>query len=128
MFPEKFGIYKCGPVEEAIPDAVTLNGFFAKEGYNVRGMGKIYHHPVDHRRQFPDWTDQPSQPGRKWEGRGYLSDASKALMDSTGQGPAFEWTVAEDNDYYDGYTAEQARQALDELNGKGKPFSGCGIS
>jgi len=122
MFPEKFEIYKCGPVAEAIPDALTLNGFFAKEGYNVRGMGKIYHHTVDHRRQFPGWADQSSQPGRKWEGRGYLSDASKALMDSAGQGPAFELTVAEDNDYYDGYTADQACQALEELKGKGKPF------
>lgn len=122
MFPEKYGIYKCGPVAEAIPDAVTLNGFFAKEGYNVRGMGKIYHHPVDHRRQFPGWTDQSSQPGRKWAGRGYLTGESKALMDSSGQGPAFEWPVAEDGDYYDGYTADQACKALKELSSKDKPF------
>jgi len=122
MFPESYGIYKCGPVAEAIPDAVTLNGFFEKAGYNVRGMGKIYHHPVDHRRQFPGWTDQRSQPGRKWDGRGYLTLESKALMDSTGQGPAFEWPVAEDGDYYDGYTADQACKELTELSKKDKPF------
>lgn len=33
MFPERNGIYKCGSVTEACPEAVTLNGFFAKEGY-----------------------------------------------------------------------------------------------
>jgi len=85
-------------------------------------MGKIYHHPVDHRRQFPGWTDQQSQPGREWAGRGYLTSESKALMDSTGQGPAFEWPVAEDGDYYDGYTADQACKALTELSNKDKPF------
>jgi iduronate 2-sulfatase len=26
--PEKYGIFRCGPVEEAYPNAVTLNKFF----------------------------------------------------------------------------------------------------
>jgi len=122
IFPSKNEIYSCIPVNRSNHGDITMNRFFENQGYSVRGYGKIYHFPVDHRNAFPDWVDSPSQPGKKWQGRGYLSEESINMLDEKGFGPAYESVEAEDSDYYDGYSAGKACKALIDLSQQDTPF------
>ena len=122
IFPEKNGIYKCIPVNQSNPGDVTMNKFFENQGYTTRGFGKIYHFPVDHRNAFSTWIDSPSQPGKKWQGRGYLAKESIALVNNKGFGPAYESPDVDDSDYYDGFTANKACESLITLSKEKRPF------
>ena len=75
--PDKGRIYNCGPLFDAVPDALTLNQFFKNHGYETVGMGKIYHHHSDVK---TGWSKDYYFPEGDWVGRGYVAKASKDIV------------------------------------------------
>ncbi len=122
MLPENHLIFKCGPVNTAYPNQEKLDGIFKTSGYDVRAFGKIYHHKSDADEQFgTNWVWKNPQSQEK--GRGYLDPASiKGIIDDSGRGPAYESPDVADNEYFDGYQAEEAAKTIEEFSKSGKPF------
>jgi iduronate 2-sulfatase len=130
--PSHSYIYNCESLDKLVPDALTLNKYFAQKGYDIWASGKIYHHKVDHENQF---GDQWVTPQGKWEGRGYLSAEAIAQVDqyaeeyenirggeSSGRGPAFEAPDVPDNAYEDGARTELAITQLEKFKQSKNPF------
>ncbi len=123
--PDKYGIYKNGPLYEAVPDALSLNKHFQANGYETISIGKIYHHRSDEK---AGWSRPAFHPHGEWEGRGYLNEESKKIVreytrnnpnaNRKGMGPAFECADVPDNAYPDGICAEHAIKELNRLKDK----------
>ncbi len=118
-------IYTTLSVSELMPDVLTLNKFFSNKGYDVFGIGKLYHYNEDHLEQFGEtW-----RKNRTWEGDrtvgGYLTPEAISQRGESGglvKGPAWEITDAEDNDYRDGFYADWVVRKLGELKNAENPF------
>jgi arylsulfatase A-like enzyme len=113
-------IYTNRSVDALMPDAVTIPGYFRERGYQVSGIGKLFHYPEDNRRQFGDgWFE--NKPGTRERGRGYVTPEAISQIVRE-KGPAWEMADVNDNEYRDGYYAEWASGRLAELKQDGKPF------
>lgn len=128
--PEQHGIYTGESVQNLVPDVKTMNKLFAENGYEVSAFGKIYHHKIDHEKQFGDeWFD----PQEKWAGRGYYTDEAIEQMrynedhqvkgrNHKNRGPAYEFADVPDSAYIDGYNTEYVMRKLQAYKKNGKPF------
>ncbi len=106
--PEKHGIYTGVSVNDVLPNALTLNKFFEKNGYNIASCGKIYHHKIDTKTQF---GKNEMKPKGTWTGRGYVTkEAIKkiALNIKFNRGPAYEFAPVNDTIYKDGLNTQNA--------------------
>ena len=116
-------IYSCLSVKELMPDVLTINKFFSHSGYEVAGIGKLYHHAADHVEQFGNsWSETQKQAKGKTKGRGYITQDAIAGLTPEGRGPAWEIADVDDNEYRDGYYADWAVNKLKELKERQKPF------
>lgn len=125
--PDVGQMYRNEALYTHVPDALSLNRHFLAQGYATMSIGKIYHHGSD---DNVGWSLGDHDPEGDWAGRGYLSEAAKAVVhayDEThphakkrGIGPAFECPEVPDNAYSDGRIADLAVEAFDQL--KDEPF------
>ena len=120
--PEKHGIYTGVSVNDVLPNALTLNKFFEKNGYNIASCGKIYHHKIDTKTQF---GKNEMKPKGTWTGRGYVTkEAIKkiALNIKFNRGPAYEFAPVNDTIYKDGLNTQNALRKMEELSKDDAPF------
>lgn len=120
--PEKHGIYTGVSVNDVLPNALTLNKFFEKNGYNIASCGKIYHHKIDTKTQF---GKNEMKPKGTWTGRGYVTkEAIKkiALNIKYKRGPAYEFAPVNDTIYKDGLNTQNALKKMEELSKDDAPF------
>ena len=120
--PEKHGIYTGVSVNDVLPNALTLNKFFEKNGYNIASCGKIYHHKIDTKTQF---GKNEMKPKGTWTGRGYVTkEAIKkiALNIKFNRGPAYEFAPVNDTIYKDGLNTQNALKKMEELSKDDAPF------
>lgn len=116
-------IYSCLSVDDLMPEALTINGFFKKSGYEVYAIGKLYHHQEDHVKQFGEgWLETQKLAQGETKGRGYLSEEALAALTPEGRGPAWESAEVEDNEYRDGFYADWVVNKLNDLKTSEKPF------
>lgn len=116
-------LYSCLSLEELMPGVLTINKFFDNAGYDIFGIGKLYHHREDHVEQFGDtWLDNRTWEGDKNEGRGYITPQAISEMTPEGRGPAWEIADVEDNEYRDGFYADWVVNKFRELKTSDKPF------
>jgi len=123
------------------PKTVTVLQHFKQHGYQVEGMGKIFHHDDADSWSVP--VRWPRDSGNTWrdpENVKLLEKKSAELAKLTAEyqakgkatpraqvskltrGPAFDCADVPDNAYHDGQLADMAVSALDQLAGDGKPF------
>lgn len=107
-----------------VPDAITLQECFQKEGYVTISNGKIYHHQDESSSKF--WNEiMPPTPGTAM---GYHSEENLALMQvqkETGKGKRgyfYEHGDFPEKDYLDWQIAEKSINDLKKLKAEGKPF------
>jgi iduronate 2-sulfatase len=123
IYPASNHLYSCLSVDSLMPGAVTINKHFANAGYEVLGIGKLYHYGEDHREQFGDtWLNNRTWVGDQNQGRGYITEESFAQLIDEGRGPAWENADVPDNAYRDGFYADRAIGMLGELKNSEKPF------
>ncbi len=114
-------IYNCEAVQTLVPEVLTMNKFFETNGYDVIGVGKLYHHSEDHKKQFGEgWFN--SHIGFKGVNRGYLLEESIAELSEGGRGLPWECADVEDHEYMDGYYGEWVSNKLAEFKDNDKPF------
>jgi len=120
LMPTKNRIYSNLSVDKLMPEAITLNQYFSQNGYDVSGIGKLYHFKEDNIRQFGDtWFEDV--PGSREKGRGYLTPEAIPEIKNE-KGPAWENADVRDHEYRDGFYADRAIQKLGELKERNKPF------
>ncbi|MEM6689817.1 MAG: sulfatase [Planctomycetota bacterium] len=114
--PDTIGIYDLQTnFRFGAPDAVTLGQYFMERGYASISLGKIYH------RGHGNSPDEASFSEPPWFAKrpAYVNRESIRLRkkDATGKvrGPATEIGQAEDQDYADGHTANEACRRLEEF-------------
>ncbi|MGB5942937.1 MAG: sulfatase [Leeuwenhoekiella sp.] len=120
--PERYGIYTGESVKDIMPDVLTMNKFFSKNGYSIASTGKIYHYAEDTKEQFGD--DFVDAEGI-WKGSGYVTQESFEQMKNSekpGRGPAYESAKVHDTIYPDGLNTLNAMRKMEELKDDGKPF------
>ncbi|QCX01332.1 sulfatase [Aggregatimonas sangjinii] len=120
--PERHGIYTGESVTDILPEVLTMNKFFAQNGYEIASLGKIYHHGEDTKKQF---GDDYIAPNPTWRGLGYVTEKAIAQMKLTekeGRGPAYEAADVHDTLYQDGLNTLNAMRKLEELQKIDKPF------
>jgi len=118
--PDRFLSYKT-KLEEDLPGVSTLPQWFKENGYETRGMGKIFHHGSDTReRSWSEWIEMKT--AGNW--RNYLTKENKALetADNGKRGLPYEKADVPENAYRDGQIAERAIEQLGQLKGGEKPF------
>ncbi len=115
---------------KALPDVVTLPQHFKNHGYHTQAFGKIYHGGFD---DPPSWsvpTQGPRKPGNGPEGlkllrrlREEARKEGKDLSKRQNQPRGYPWEAPNvpDGELADGSLADQAVEALRQLNGN-KPF------
>lgn len=122
MRPDTTGVYDLQhPLNDTLPDAMSMPRFFQKNGYRTISLGKIYHHGKDDK-AFWDVLDACSQPA-------YASPETLAMLEEKTKqakaqnlkgkalrkfvkGPAFENGDVADNTYTDGAIANTAIEQL----------------
>lgn len=122
MRPDTTGVYDLDhPLNETLPNAMSMPRFFQKNGYRTVSLGKIYHHRKDDQAYW-DVVDGCSQPA-------YAAPETLALItERTKQarakklkgkalrqfikGPAFENGDVSDSAYTDGVIADTAIKQL----------------
>ncbi|MCX6633882.1 MAG: sulfatase [Acidobacteria bacterium] len=116
-----------GDFRKILPDVVTLPQFFRQQGYETRGLGKIFGEGLNDPKAWsvPLWPDEIAGMQyvdlEKWS-RVPAAEKSRTPV------PTLEWEKREtrqapevpDNALQDGQVAERAVQALPEM--RGKPF------
>lgn len=120
--PERRGIYTGESVQDLMPDVMTMNKFFASNGYTISTCGKIYHFGEDTKNQFGSDYMSPSEDSKVPE---YVSSEALRLEkenSESGKGPAFECGDAGDTAYRDGLNTVNAVNKLAELKAQDKPF------
>ena len=128
--PDTTGIYGLQtPVRQAMPDVLTLNEHFRKNGYETISIGKVYHHSKD---DLQGWCNDPFQSTGDFKGRGYLTDEAMEQIfahskitgkpPEVGNGPAFEAADVDDEGYHDGLDASAAIRELGRLAKLDRPF------
>ncbi len=123
IYPASNRIYTFRSVHSLMPDAITINQHFANAGYEVIGMGKLYHYDEDNRKQFgKSWIDNRTWEVNQSRGRGYVTPEIHAQLTDNDKGPAWEIADVEDNAYLDGFYADRVIEMLGERKKSSKPF------
>ncbi len=108
---------------KALPEAVTVAGYFKNHGYHSQGMGKIFHGGFD---DAPSWSvpwETPKAPAYASEAAlKMVSDPANIDKKGRARGPAVESADVPDDTYTDGKTARLAVATLAKLKEKGQPF------
>lgn len=107
-----------------VPDAITLQQHFKKEGYTTISNGKIFHHQDEKSQQYWDeiMPPTPSAP------MGYHSEENLNLMKKqkeTGKGKRgyfYEYGDYPEEDYLDWQIARKSIEDLKKLQSQEKPF------
>ncbi len=105
--------------EKDAPGIMTLNTCFRNHGYQTISLGKVFHHPQDHREGW-------SQPA--WRPRGvptYRLPESLEQDANNGEkrrGPPYESADVPDEAYADGLLAQRAVDELQRLSQQEEPF------
>lgn len=134
------GLYGLGSkLREKVPDAVTLPQYFAKHGYHVEGMGKVFH--VGHGNEgdpdsFPngfvkdkviEYVDPKSTSGGQLTREEALfTNQALDRIPTLPRGAAWESPDVPDDAYADGRLAkrmvEKLQEATERREKEGKPF------
>lgn len=130
--PDTLHIYNTRSLDELAPGVLTINQHFENNGYQIWAAGKIYHHSVDHKKQF---GNNYHVVETREKGRGYLSDEAWEIVEefekefqktnnasAEGRGPAFEAANVDDNEYVDGKMTDLAVEKMTDYKNAGKPF------
>ncbi|NCZ96198.1 DUF4976 domain-containing protein [bacterium] len=101
--PQNLGLYDLRTYFRDIPaysNVVTMGQTFRKAGYEVEGLGKIYH---------PNMNDEPtwSVPHQEFKGEVYANPENRS-PEGKGKGAPTEAGEVEDDFYADGKIAEEA--------------------
>lgn len=118
--PDRFITYYT-KLEEDLPGAPSLPQYLRENGYETRGMGKIFHHVSDTRdRSWSEWIDIKTTGS--W--RNYVTQENIDLeSDGKGKrGMPYEKADVPDNAYLDGQIAERGIEQLQQLKDSEKPF------
>jgi arylsulfatase A-like enzyme len=115
-----------------VPDVVTLPQHFKQHGYQVVGMGKIFHGGLNDEKSWSvPWTSPKAQAYMLPENQQIVKRKQQAArergltgkpLSSASRGPAFESADVPDNSYHDGALAEMAIESLQGLAKQDKPF------
>ncbi len=136
--PEHFnneGTLSPRPIEENIPEAITMPQTFKSHGYQTVSIGKIYHHNGEDEK---GWTRRYEKKFEKYSGAGYVSGyhseehrsivyrylqawSNRSLMDSI-RPPAVEMVEKPDSITPDGKIARIALEELNRLHDADSPF------
>ncbi|MCM2374752.1 sulfatase [Aporhodopirellula aestuarii] len=122
MRPDSTGVFDLDhPLNEALPDAMSMPRFFKENGYRTVSLGKIYHHGQDDK-AFWDVVDPCSTPpyaGPKTSAviAEKTKEAKKRKLKGKElrqfiKGPAFENADVTDSTYSDGVIADNAIEQL----------------
>lgn len=130
MRPDTTGVYDLQhPLNETLPDAMSLPRFFQENGYKTVSLGKIYHHASDDKAYW-DVLESCEQP--TYASPAVLDRIRKKTADAKTRGlkgkpfrhaikgPAFEHGDVEDSRYTDGAIANAAIEQL-QMNDS-RPF------
>lgn len=127
--PEYHDIYSGKSVDDLVPNALTLNKHFERNGYRVAAFGKIYHYKSDHITQFGDrWSDGSDElfGNGKYATRDSLDKLELNRHDPVrpheDRGPAFESAGVEDDAYSDGHNTGRAIETLRKFKASDDPF------
>jgi arylsulfatase A-like enzyme len=112
---------------DKIPDVVTLPQHFKNNGYDVRGIGKIYHGGYDDAKSWSKPWEGTKAPGFGPEGQKLMTklraDAKAAGRDvSRVRGLPVEAPDVADDELRDGALARRGCELLRELKDGDKPF------
>ncbi|MCX6583926.1 MAG: sulfatase [Candidatus Aminicenantes bacterium] len=124
--PDSTGIYDLNnPVQDKLPNHITLPAYFKQNGYETVSIGKIFHH---HNDSPGAW----SKPPYFIKGAEYVTAEGLRLVDENRKlnptlkwafGAPFEMADAPDNMYKDGKLTDYALKEMAGL--KEKPFFLC---
>ena len=115
------------PLQQTMPDVVTLPQHFKENGYTTLSLGKIYHHMV--KDDPKGWSEPPWGPKNSF---GYVSDENVALVQRLWEeggkkqqpwevrGPACEASGKPESAYADAQLADRAIETLGRV--KDQPF------
>lgn len=120
--PERQGIYTGEAITDLMPNVLTMNQFFKKQGYNIASCGKIYHHGADTEKQF---GEDNMKPKATWTARGYVTEEAIAQIELNTEykrGPAYEYADVHDTIYKDGINTLNAVRKLEKLKAADQPF------
>ncbi len=134
------GLYGLGSqLRQRLPDAVTLPQYFAKHGYRVESLGKVFH--IGHGNQgdpqsflvehFHDKVIEYADPASTGGGQltreeAYFTNQKLGQIGSLPRGAAFESPDVADETYADGRVANETVRRLQAANQRradnGTPF------
>jgi iduronate 2-sulfatase len=127
--PEYHDIYTGKSVVDLVPDALTINRHFERNGYQVAAYGKIYHYESDHIAQFGDrWSDGSTEllDNGKYATQDSLDKLELNRRDPVrphdNRGPAYESADVADDAYGDGYNTKRAIETLRKFKSSKEPF------
>ncbi len=129
------GLYGFDPGFRAVfPDAVTLPQYFMQHGYQVEGVGKVYHighgnygddaswSSPFHPDKVVDYVLEESTGGQLTREEAYFSNQSLGNIGRLPRGAAWECADVDDNAYADGRIASEGIRRLNRLKASDKPF------
>lgn len=121
--PENNLIYENEPANKLCPGQDKIEDIFRKNQYTIQGYGKIYNYYSDNREQFGE-SYVAKNPNSKGKGRDFLTPENHKLIKEDGHwgGPAYEMADVADNEYNDGFLAEEACRKITELAKAKDPF------
>jgi len=129
--PDYADLHRGGSVKKQIPEAITVNKHFEKQGYSTWATGKVYHYGEDNVEQFGSQYVSANVLGR------YLTSVAIAQVKeyaigydelrpndagSKGKGPAYEAADVPDSAYIDGALTNLAVSQIEEFGKNKKPF------
>lgn len=118
---------------DTIPEAVTLPQYFKQSGYQVEGMGKIFHGGLDDKESWsrPHQTPKGTKSYARSENQRIVAESREAArqrgltgkrLRRSGRGPASESADVSDETFHDGALAAMAVNSLQTLSQGDKPF------
>lgn len=112
-------------LDEDLPDAVSLPGYFQANGYHTVSNGKVFDATMD---SASGWSETPWNPEGGWTSsmapNERRDDIQRAYLDNPQGvvGPAYERLDVADNAYPDGKLAEKVINDLRRLSQAEAPF------
>ena len=127
--PEYHKIYSGESVGDLLPNALTINKHFERNGYQLAAYGKIYHYKSDHVAQFGGrWSDGSTElfDNGRYATQDSLDKLELNRRDPVrpheDRGPAYESADVEDGAYSDGYNTARAIETLRQFKLSNEPF------
>ncbi len=112
--------------EKDAPGVTPLHTHFRNHGYHTVSLGKVLHHPEDHRE---GWSEDPWRPDQRYLAYQNLDSVEqwkrhRKKHDGKGRarGPAYEAAEVPDDAYPDGKLAKEAIERLGRIGDREEPF------